>query len=287
MKMKNKKAIVLPETLKIIIGVLCILILIYLAWSLYSMFIVKSKLTQAKETLKEIADKINGLGDREIDDYLVVAPKGWALMARGKKTCICNLAEAIYGSEEFSDCVKAGVCTDLNYELKISHSFGGISGCFLFRELPIKLFFIRNGEYINLKTAGDLTIEKNLEDILKYKKDENSKSVNELVFEYLEASENKEKVKIRDQINSILKDFFSKLDTKSLFDLEKRDFAWKFEVFKKEEENYILRIDKEIVPSAELTEIVSTTIEFEGNNEYFANLTYYSMSYMTSPPAKF
>jgi hypothetical protein len=100
MVIKNsKKAILLPETLKLVIAVVCILLLAYLAWSLYSIFMTKSDLAQAKETLKAIAAKINGLEEGETTDYLVVAPKDWYIVAFSKgenmprscngENCIC------------------------------------------------------------------------------------------------------------------------------------------------------------------------------------------------------
>jgi hypothetical protein len=111
---ENKKAIILPETLKLIIAILCILLLAYLAWGMYSIFTTKSDLAQAKETLNAIAAKANGLGEGETTDYLIVAPKDWYIVAFSKgesmprgcngENCICicerylNLpaSEAVY-----------------------------------------------------------------------------------------------------------------------------------------------------------------------------------------------
>jgi D-alanyl-lipoteichoic acid acyltransferase DltB (MBOAT superfamily) len=54
----HKKAILMPEVLRIIIAVLCIVLLIMLASNLYSLFTRSSEIEQAKSTLNEIAEPI-------------------------------------------------------------------------------------------------------------------------------------------------------------------------------------------------------------------------------------
>jgi len=57
--MKNKKAELLaPETLKIIISIICILILVYLLFSIYSASSKKQELAHAKNLINTISEII-------------------------------------------------------------------------------------------------------------------------------------------------------------------------------------------------------------------------------------
>ena len=79
--MHNKKAIVFPEVLKILIAALCLFLLIYLAVSLYQIFITKSELEQARATLGDITGKINTLEEGKNSEYLITAPKNWIIIS--------------------------------------------------------------------------------------------------------------------------------------------------------------------------------------------------------------
>ena len=114
--MKNKKAILLPESIRIIIAVLCIILLIYLAVSLYGLFKNKTEREQARETLKQIIDEITTAKDTGKErQYLVIAPKGWYLVSYVKEkstptickgeSCLCMCPEKsnildVYGKIE-------------------------------------------------------------------------------------------------------------------------------------------------------------------------------------------
>jgi len=119
-KMNSKKAILLPETLKIIIAVLCIFLLVYLSVSLYGIFTRSSKLEQAKATLEGIIGKANALEDSESVEYLITAPKDWVLLAytptssQGLCTkncaCICPKLGLRDNINYVEVCKKQGVC---------------------------------------------------------------------------------------------------------------------------------------------------------------------------------
>jgi len=116
----RKKGIVLPETLKIIIAILCILLLMYLAVSVYGLFFKKTAIEQAKESLKQMnleiekvekAEKVQGA-------FLLESPNKWYLMSfpykdgietpqQCKKYCIC-----ICPSATLKDCSTMGACID-------------------------------------------------------------------------------------------------------------------------------------------------------------------------------
>lgn len=76
----EKKGIILPETLKIVIAVLCLIILIYLAYNMYGLFIKKTAIEQARESLNQLAEKINNLKSEE-DSFLVTALKDWYVVS--------------------------------------------------------------------------------------------------------------------------------------------------------------------------------------------------------------
>jgi len=78
--MKNKRAILASEALKMIIAVICIGLLFYLAFNLYGVAVQKTKVEQAKENLNQIFAEINSLEDGEKGDFLVTSPKEWYLV---------------------------------------------------------------------------------------------------------------------------------------------------------------------------------------------------------------
>ena len=230
----RKKAILLPESLKLIIAVLCIILLVYLAWSLYGIFRTKTETEQARETLKGIVAEVEGLeeGQRK---YLVVAPEGWILLKREKKLCMCDWLE-ISGitndkSERISECLRIDICEEIESDFKINHFCElGIFECFYFEKLPLELFFVEdNGVY--LKTRDDLESEEILKGIFEYEKDD--KTLDEFIRTYLK---NKRKADVENQIKELLNEYFNKKDVESLFGVKEDDFRWEF---------YILRMDGE------------------------------------------
>lgn len=73
---KDKKAILMPEVLKIIIAVLCIALLGYLAVRLYSIFNAQSEQQMVSANLDAITQKITAISDGDALDYIVLGMKG-------------------------------------------------------------------------------------------------------------------------------------------------------------------------------------------------------------------
>ena len=144
----NKKgiAIIGEETGRILVAVLVILGLIYLAFSLYGLFIAKSRLQQASAGLDEVIANIEGLEEGQSKGYILANPHGWALTGwpftpkfGGEKMpddckigdwekciCICKFADSLLdqllkgdlgSSQDFLDgCNDVGVCKEIDSE---------------------------------------------------------------------------------------------------------------------------------------------------------------------------
>ena len=72
----DKRGILMPETLKIILAVLGISLLLYLAYSLYSMFITDTEIQKAEASLNNLEGIIKKM-DIGQKDFLVENPKDW------------------------------------------------------------------------------------------------------------------------------------------------------------------------------------------------------------------
>lgn len=116
----NKNAILLPETLKIVIAVLCILLLIYLATKVLGVvFTRNAELEKARETLDAIAGKAEVLEPGESLEYLVTGPKGWKLISYPPKLCVCPEDKLV---DQEATCKQQGACKSLSMPLEISQS---------------------------------------------------------------------------------------------------------------------------------------------------------------------
>lgn len=113
----KKRGILLPEALKIVLAVICIVLLIYLGVQMAGIFISKGRIQQAAGSLDEIVLKSNGLKVGEQTDYLLVAPKGWYIVSfeAGNKMPECK--------NQFCICLcENKECGGL-YSCKISNNF--------------------------------------------------------------------------------------------------------------------------------------------------------------------
>ncbi len=131
MKLKNKKAILMQEVLKIIVAVLSILILISLAVKLYGMS-KKSELDKAQSNLKSFIQDFEGFmnGNEEKTNLTILGPKKWFISSfkrndippipngcEGLDYCICLCY--FYKGYNVGDCNKRGICYSSKYYLKI------------------------------------------------------------------------------------------------------------------------------------------------------------------------
>lgn len=187
---KNKKAIILPETLKLVIAVICLVLLMYLAWSLYSLFVVKSKLAQAQGTLDGIAAKFQGLQEGETRDYLIVAPKDWRIISYGAKICICP--PEIPEKQE-ATCNRLGYCLTSDSQLRISSfCFYSMGNCISLQNLPKTVLISKGGNTIELRGEGQGITYGIVSKMLEFKSGE--KDIKSLIDGYLTNpnSENKD-----------------------------------------------------------------------------------------------
>jgi len=143
--MKKKGDIVLPEGLKLILASLCLILLIYLAFQLYKILMVKSQIEQARETLNQVLGKVDYLKsegkDGEVLKYMVTSPKDWHLFTYQDENSICfchpgeTFSQFITGNEKWiwedsqskeywkARCKEKGVCKELTYDLKMDSRY--------------------------------------------------------------------------------------------------------------------------------------------------------------------
>ena len=127
--MKNKKAILMPETLKIIIAVMCLLLLAYLSINLYGVFSHNTEIEQAKATLNNIVSQIKGLEKGELTEVLIENPRGWRIIAFEKELCICKSIDTKEKSEQQRGCLEEGVCYKSDIFFDIDNVCSSFSGC--------------------------------------------------------------------------------------------------------------------------------------------------------------
>ena len=77
--MKNKKAILMPETLKIIIAVISISLLAYLAVNLYGIFTQNQQSEKVHIFTDELQNKINFLCDGNTTELMILGLEGWVI----------------------------------------------------------------------------------------------------------------------------------------------------------------------------------------------------------------
>lgn len=128
---KNKKAILMPETLKIILAVVAIVALIYLAVSMYGLLTKKSSIEQARGTLEQVVAKIGILNETMLETkVLVLSPKDWFIVAFSAdasrpKSCLGNCV-CICEDTGVDDCNAGGLCKEVSKMVIISSADGYI-----------------------------------------------------------------------------------------------------------------------------------------------------------------
>ncbi|MEK6859230.1 MAG: hypothetical protein AABX54_00295 [Nanoarchaeota archaeon] len=255
-KLKNKKAegILESETLRVVIAVMCILLLVVLAYKLYGLFTKKTDVEQAKETLEQIVSKMNGLKEGGKDEFLVVSPKNWVLMSDKEQVCICsfeNEGTDFFRSENrenaFQTCVTNGFCASVKNSISPSDvcGWGAFGSCIDFRNLPLKIYFEKKEGTVSIKTRLESAVSSMFEPILNYKKDENSKTIKDLIAELIPLLDEgsflqstfrtgpvAERDKIRSEITSNFESYLSTIDTKKQFNVERDKLGWKMIMYK-------------------------------------------------------
>jgi len=222
---KSTKAILIPETIKIIIAVICIFLLIYLAVSLYGIFISKSEIEQARATLDAIIGKINSLdNDGEKLDYFIIGPEAWniyyfdnvagvSLTTCGGENCLCSCPQFNTREEipaELGKCISlGGICSPVknisfnsicdllveeNSLLPIKDiSEVRVSNCFNIGRPPVKISIEKSGGIIRFVsiTSSNSDIE-NIVNLLSFKQNKDSQTVGQLIFNFINESKKPE-----------------------------------------------------------------------------------------------
>jgi len=114
-------------TLKMIIAVLCIILLLYLLFSIYSSFTDKKNIQKAEATLDSLVEKMND-AKTKATTLPLLEPNAWILMGytgnqkpiKCLKNCICLCPErgtwdSVKGTDQIDKCDLSGVCRDIEY----------------------------------------------------------------------------------------------------------------------------------------------------------------------------
>jgi hypothetical protein len=154
---KNKKGdnLLGPETLKIIVAVMCILILLLLPMKLYGIS-KNSKLEQATASLDNLYFKINKVENNhslEIE-YLIESPNKWWVVAwpfenEIPNQCIGNNCICICPGNSFKECNEKGTCRIVSEKIKTINENG--------ENVPIKI-----ESFIQVKISNKLENNENI-----------------------------------------------------------------------------------------------------------------------------
>ncbi len=161
-KIKNTRAdMTLNMVVKIVLSVLSIIVLIYLAGSLYGIFTKKSKLEQARASLDELINEINGLQEGVGREHLLTSPAKWILVFNEKELCICDEK---YG-EDYTSCCNDGASQNIgNVVIEDSCVINTgvftrnqiMQGCIHLKPLPRKIYLDKEGKTVSL-TSNKIT----------------------------------------------------------------------------------------------------------------------------------
>ncbi|MCA9487425.1 MAG: hypothetical protein KC516_00510 [Nanoarchaeota archaeon] len=126
--MKNKKANLLTEeTLKIIVAVICLGILVYLAFAIYNSSTHDKSFVEAQSVMDRISLNLDELNNNAFYDGedILLAPSGWILFFYSNNEfspnqcygenclCLCEEVSDFFGlisDRQERECTKAGVC---------------------------------------------------------------------------------------------------------------------------------------------------------------------------------
>ena len=258
-RIKNKKAegLLEGETLRVVIALLCILLLAVLAFKLYGLFTKKTAVEQAKETFDQLVSKMNGLQEGGNDSYMITSPQKWMLISNGEKICICSFENQGSGffrsanrEEAFRVCATNGFCSQIKNNIGQFDvcGWGAFENCIDLKELPLRLYLNKKEGVVSLKTKVEAAISNKFEAILDYKKDENSKTIKELMVDQIEIQSRigdagfvetmrgsgpvQESIEKQKEITSNFESYLDATNTKKEFNIERAVFAWNMKMYK-------------------------------------------------------
>lgn len=174
MKMRklNKKAedLLTPETLKIIVAVLCIVVLLYLAYQLVPK---KTALAQARENLNKIYFEIQKVvkGEKNQSDFFIESPSNWWVIAWPYKgdsekpgqcktlncVCICPIPTIATKANSLKECDNIGVCKDLDLPVKTMYKAEPV-GAYAITVRAVVSFLGKDVENVPIDIGGPLPI---------------------------------------------------------------------------------------------------------------------------------
>ena len=175
MKIKkiNKKGedFLLPETVKIIVAVLCIIILLYLA---YQLIPKKTALAQARESLNKVYFEIQKVSSGKItqSDFFIESPSDWWVIAfpyKGETNkpsecknpdciCICPIPTIPTKANSLKNCEDIGVCRDLDKPVKTMYK-AVPTGAYAATVKSVQSFLGYDVENVPLDIGGPLPIK--------------------------------------------------------------------------------------------------------------------------------
>jgi len=252
--MKNKKALMIKNLVKLVIVALCIIVLVYLAIKLYSSFVVDAAAREkAERTLNQIHEKIETLGNLEEDRYIILAPEGWAIMMMGREIAICDFDDINKigvrdNEDQFGNCSKEGLMKKTSFNLEtngICFGYYGFENCVELRNLPIEMLFKREEYLVKIQTQIEKDASGVFSGLIEYKKDEDSKNFSELIVEIVELlRQGKSTSAVKNEITETLESFLQELDTQEIFEIEKESIEWHFIIEERDRVNPIIWLQR-------------------------------------------
>jgi hypothetical protein len=242
--MKNKKAME-DALVKLVIAALCIVALVYLAISIYSVVVSeRAAREKAERTLDQIIAKINGLADQETDRYIILAPNNWGIMVRKKAIVICKIegvrwADIKNEEDRFGNCSIRGLVKFANYYLELERPYLD------FRVLPIEIMMTRDRNTVKIQTSVEKRAEKMWEEMLGHRIDSYPKPLEKIINETITLLKQGESISDHeDWIEENIEDYFGKMDIEKIFRLKEDSIEWHFEIEKEGEYNPIVWLQR-------------------------------------------
>jgi len=226
------------EVAKIIVAIILLLLLGYLAFTLYESITQKSQLEQARVHLDNIANIIKELKDGDSQSYLVSSPKDWFLIyihnsnTQGVPAqCVLNgcLCFCINKKQYFSDtsgdsvyCEKNNICKVIK-EANITESAEISNGIQI---APSLVYFSKsdNKLLISSKDVSYTDVKNTFAEFLNFKNTD-SQSIEELSTNYLEGSN------VKSELNNLLGEYFNSNNLQGsyiIMDLEKQTLIFEY-----------------------------------------------------------
>lgn len=128
--MKNKKGFLLGEyTLKVIIAVLCLLLLVYLLFRVYSNYDKKKDLDNAVKSIESLIGKMNEARGNSPQSVTLLEPSKWILIYYKDKinrpglcvgSCICLCEKTFFERNQIIGCEEKGSCREVSEEISLN-----------------------------------------------------------------------------------------------------------------------------------------------------------------------